>query len=147
MIAEIEEYINSMLSTLDDNENGFFLMYEEAHIDKYCHNNDMELAFKSVIRFNQAIAVFMEYAFYNPDTFVLITADHETGDLFPNSEGVLQFHDTNHSGSNVPVFAYGDGAELFNGQKVENIQIAHTIAHFMGVDDFGDQSEYQYLGK
>lgn len=146
-VVEIEKKINTMLSTLSANEKGFFLMYEEAHIDKHCHLNDMDMTYQSVIRFNQAIAVFMEYAFYNPETFILITADHETGDLFPNSEGVLEFHDTNHTANNVPVFAYGDGAELFNGQKVENIQIAHTIAHFMGVDDFGDQSKFTYLGK
>lgn len=143
----IEKHITDTLDKLDNNEKGFFLMYEEAHIDKHSHNNELDKAFDALVRFNQAIGRFMEYAFYHPDTFVLITADHETGDLFPNSSGVLEYHDTNHTGKNVPVFAYGYGSELFNGQKVENIQIAHTIAHFMGVDNFGDQSEYQYLGK
>lgn len=143
----IERHITDTLSKLEENENGFFLMYEEAHVDKHSHNNELDKAFQALVRFNQAIARFMEYAFYNPNTFILITADHETGDLFPNSDGVLEYHDTNHTGKNVPVFAYGDGAELFDDVKIENIQIAHTIAHFMGVDDFGDQSEYQYLGK
>ena len=143
----IEKHITDMLSTLEKNENGFFLMYEEAHVDKHSHNNELDKAFNALVRFNQAIARFMEYAFYNPNTFILITADHETGDLFPNSQGVLEYHDTNHTGKNVPIFAYGYGSELFDGVKIENIQIAHTIAHFMGVDNFGDQSEYQYLGK
>ncbi|MBQ8413844.1 MAG: alkaline phosphatase [Clostridia bacterium] len=143
----VEKKITDMLSKLSANKKGFFLMYEEAHIDKHSHNNELDKAFDAIVRFNQAIGRFMEFAFYNPDTFILITADHETGDLFPNSEGVLEYHSEDHTGKNVPIFAYGAGSELFNGQKIENIQIAHTIAHFMGVDNFGDQSTYQYLGK
>lgn len=143
----IEKHITDTLSTLSANENGFFLMYEEAHIDKHSHNNELDKVFKAVVRFNQAIARFMEFAFYNPDTFVLITADHETGNLFANEEGVLEFHSSDHTGKNVPIFAYGYGSELFDGMKVENIQIAHTIASFMGDNNFGDQSQYQSLTK
>lgn len=143
----IEDEIVDMLKTLEANEKGFFLMYEEAHIDKHCHNNKLDKAMKAIVRFNQAIARFMEYAFYNPETFVLITADHETGDLYPNEEGVLEYHHDDHTGANVKIFAYGDGAELFDGVEIENVQIAHTIAYFMGVEDFGDQSVYKHLGK
>ncbi len=143
----LENNISETLTALEKNEKGFFLMYEEAHIDKHCHNNDLDNTYQAVMRFNQAIGRFMEYAFYNPDTFILITADHETGDLYPNEEGVFEYHSEDHTANNVPIFAYGDGAALFDGQTVENIQIAHTIAHFMGVDDFGDQSTYTYLGK
>jgi hypothetical protein len=34
-----------------------------------------------------------------------------------------------------------------NDSNIENVQIAHTVASFWGVYDFGDQSEYSYLGK
>ena len=143
----IERHITDTLSKLEQNENGFFIMYEEAHTDKHSHNNNLNLAFQAMVRFNQAIGRFMEYVFYHPDTFILITADHETGDLYPNEEGKLEYHSSQHTGKNVPVFAYGDGAELFDGKTVENIQIAHTIAHFMGDNNFGDQSNFTYLGK
>ena len=144
-IKQIERNISSTLNKLSEDEDGFFLMYEEAHIDKHCHNNDMAKTFLAVIRFNQAIARFMEYAFYNPDTFVLITADHETGSLLPSASGSFAYGSGNHSSHYVPVFAYGDGGELFDGIIVENIQIPQTIASFMGVTDFGDQSKYTYL--
>ena len=142
----IDNYISDTISKIE-NENGFFLMYEEAYIDKKCANNDLQAAFEAVVRFNQAIGYVMEYAFYNPETFVLITADHETGGLAPNEDGVLTFSTTEHTNADVLMFAYGDGAELFDGVNIENIQIAHTIASFMGVYDFGDQSQYSYLGK
>ena len=146
-IVTIEEHITEMLGTLGQNEKGFFLMYEEAHIDKHSHQNDVNSMFQSVVRFNQAIARFMEYAFYNPETFILITADHETGDLYPGASGALTYHSDAHTSKNVPIFAYGMGAELFDGKNVENIQIAHTIASLMGEDNFGDQSKYQRLNK
>ena len=140
-------YINDTLSEISDGEDGFFLMYEEAYIDKHCDDMDITKAFQAMVRFNHAIGKFMEFAFYHPDTFVLITADHETGDLTPNENGVLEFHTTEHTGANVPIFAYGQGAELFDGVEIENIQIAHTIAALMGEENFGDQSVYQSLTK
>ena len=142
----ITNYINETISKVED-EDGFFIMYEEAYIDKHCHDNNLEATFEALIRFNQAIGNFMEYAFYNPDTFVLITADHETGGLAPDENGVLTYSSEDHTSADVPVFAYGWGAELFDGQTVENIQIPMTIASFMGVYYFGDQSEFSYLGK
>ena len=146
-LSVIEEHIEEMLDSLSANEKGFFLMYEEAYIDKRCHNNELDNLYDMVARFNQAIGRFMEFAFYNPDTFVLITADHETGELYPDENGNLAFHFDDHSAANVLVFAYGDGAELFDGVNIENIQIAHTIAAFMGDENFGDQSVYQSLTK
>ena len=143
----IERHITDTLGKLDSDEDGFFLMYEEAHIDKHCHQNDIDDTFLALIRFNQAIARFMEYAFYNPDTFILITADHETGGLRPDESGALAYSTEGHSLDDVPIFAYGDGAQLFDGREVENIQIAHTIAALMGVDNFGDQTEYASLTK
>lgn len=143
----LERYIDDTLEELSDNENGFFLMYEEAYIDKHCDDMDITNTFKAMVRFNQAIGRFMEFTFYNPDTFILITADHETGDLQYDDNGVLEFNTTEHTSQNVPIFAYGMGAELFDGVEIENIQISHTIAALMGYDNHGDQSVYQSLTK
>ncbi len=144
--SSVEKHFTDTLAKVSADPDGFFMMYEEAHIDKHCHDNDMEKTYQAVVRFNQIIGRVMEFAFYNPETFVLITADHETGDLY-EEDGVLKYHSEEHTAKDVPVFAYGMGAELFDGRTVENIQIAHTLASFMGVYDFGDQSEYSYLGK
>lgn len=143
----IEKHVTDALADISSNENGFFMMYEEAYIDKHCDDNDMEKSFDALARFNQVIARVMEFAFYNPETFVLITADHETGGLRPDENGVLSFNTTDHTSADVPVFAYGKGAELFDGENIENIQIAHTIAALMGEENFGNQSEYQSLTK
>ena len=138
-MKNIEKNVTDALDKMSENENGFFLMYEEAYIDKHSSSNDMDKAFLALIRFNQVIARVMEYAFYHPDTLVLITADHETGDLKFNPEtGKLSYHSDDHTSADVPVFAYGTGLSGFDGATVENVQIAKTIAKLMGVEEFGD---------
>ena len=132
----LEKKVNDTLDKLSENENGFFMMYEEAKIDGYCHGNNLDSTFKCVVRFNQVIGIVMEYAFYNPDTFVLITADHETGAL--TKEGsTFKFNSGDHSSANVPIFAYGDGAEFFNDRTCSNITIPKKIASYWGVEKFG----------
>ena len=142
-IKTIEKHITDTLTKVSADEDGFFLMYEEAHTDKHSHNNDIDDAFLAILRFNQAIARFMEYAFYNPDTVVIITADHETGGLRANGD-VLEYTSDDHTAADVPVFAWGMGAEVFAGKTVENVEIAKFFAGEMGVDSFGDPDNSWY---
>ena len=143
---QIEDAVLGVLAQLEQDPEGFFFVYEEAYIDKHSHNNDICWAFLALSRFNQVIGRVMEYAYYHPDTFVLITADHETGGLTPDENGTMQYHTGNHTGADVPVFAWGQGSELFNGQTVENTQIPKTIARMWGMEDFGDPNTEPALG-
>lgn len=131
--TRVEGAVLETLTQLEQDPDGFFMMYEEAYIDKHSHNNDLNATFMALVRFNQVIGTVMEYALYHPDTFVLITADHETGDLHSGT-----FHQGSHSGADVPVFAFGEGSAVFDGVTVENTQIPKTIAKLWGVTDFGD---------
>ena len=145
-VAKICEKVTNNLNTLSKDPDGFFMMYEEAYIDKHCHNNDIDYTFNAVTRFNRVIAVVMEWAFYHPNTFVLITADHETGGL-TDRDGSFEYTTEEHTSANVPVFTYGIGGDLFHNTVMENIQIPMTFASFMGVHDFGDQSNFLPLNK
>ena len=133
----VRDHIENVLSQLEESENGFFLMYEEAHIDKESHDMNVDGACERMVRFNQAIATFMEYAFYHPDTFVVITADHETGGLTFDSDGWPEFTQGSHTDSRVPIFAYGQGAEVFHKFKKNNVIIPRVIAELWGVENFG----------
>ena len=112
-------------------------MYEEGYVDKFSHSNDLESTFSCMVRFNQAIGLFMEYAFYHPDTFLLITADHETGGLMPDESGAYRFNLDGHSSADVPIFAYGQGAEVFRDYYEENNEVPKVIAAMWGVEQFG----------
>ena len=145
-MVNLRTAITDTLAELSKDEDGFFLMYEEAYIDKHCSSLDVEKAYMAMVRFNQAIALFMEYAFYNPQTMVIITADHETGGLHLDEDGKYQFVSEDHTSTNVPVFAYGARAEIFDGKTVENVQIAKTIAALFGVKIEGtDPQNYPAL--
>ena len=136
--SEYQFYITEMLDQVSANENGFFLMYEEGYIDKNSHNMNMEETLLSMGRFNQAIGIFMEYAFYHPDTFLIITADHETGGLCLNSEGKMEFSSSSHTGADVPIFGYGQGAEVFRDYCEQNNEVPKVIAKLWGVENFGN---------
>ena len=136
MRPDFEDHIRSTLATLEENDNGFFLMYEEAYIDKHSHDLEMEKTFHAVIRFNRAIGLFMEYAFYHPDTFLIITADHETCGLNTDGNGNFVYTADYHTALDVPVFAYGQGAEVFHGAHMDNTEIPKVFASLWGVDTF-----------
>ena len=144
-IQTIEKKITDVLDEVGKDRDGFFLMYEEAYIDKHASAGDMDMTFNALVRFNQAIGRFMEYAFYHPDTMVIITADHETGGLSVDESGEWSFTTDEHTSANVPFFAWGGGADVFNGCEIENSQIPKTIARMKGVKNFGDQSAYPAL--
>lgn len=136
---DYETYILNVLEQVESDPDGFFLMYEEGYIDKNCHNNNLNETLLSMGRFNQAIGIFMEYAFYHPDTFLIITADHETGGLMTDSEGKLAFTTSSHTGVDVPIFGYGQGAEIFNNYSEQNNEVPKVIAALWGIEDFADQ--------
>ena len=139
-VYTLEQRIASTLNRLNQNEKGFFMMYEEAYIDKHSHDLKVEDTARAVLRFNQAIACFMEFAFYHPDTFILITADHETGGLYVMDEQ-FKYNSGGHTGRDVPVYAYGWGAEVFDGATVENVQIPKTIVSLWGESLAADTDE------
>ena len=135
-----QDHVTDMLSRLEADENGFLLMYEEGHIDKYSHKYDLQGTFDCMVRFNQVIGVCMEYAFYHPDTFLLITADHETGGLTPDGTGHYSYTAEAHSNVDVPICAYGQGAEAFDGYCQENSEVPKIIAALWGIEGFGDNN-------
>ncbi len=154
--------VKAGMSKLVNDPDGFFVMYEEAYIDKLSHAlqeegnpnaTTTEDIFRAMYRFNQHIAYFMEFAMYNPDTFVLITADHETAGLDenwnPTQFNVAPETGNDHSLQDVPVYVYGQGGEVFHGVTAENTSIGRTFAHIMtdgNANDFGDPQYPILLG-
>ena len=103
---------------------GFFLMVESAIIDGYGHNNDAEGMVEEMHEFDQTLKALIAYVNSHPNTLLVVTADHETGGTsvtykshpINEPEGLqLGFSTKGHSGTIVPIFAYGAGAEHFAG--------------------------------
>jgi alkaline phosphatase len=73
----LDEMTDKALQVLSRNPNGFVLMVEAASIDKQAHNMDTERWILETIEFDRAIDRCRRFAQLNPDTLVIITADHE----------------------------------------------------------------------
>ncbi len=73
----LEEMTDKALNVLKNNAQGFVLMVEAASIDKQAHAMDTERWLLDTVEFDKAIGVAKAFAQANPDTLVIITADHE----------------------------------------------------------------------
>lgn len=121
-------------------KDGLFLMVEGSLIDYACHDHLFDLMLGEMRDFDNAVKVAYDYADANPGTLVIVTGDHETGGLtiipsgsdYTSADEGVEFHFSthNHSGTFIPVFAYGTGAENFSG-VMENTEIALRIKELM----------------
>lgn len=76
----LDEMTDKAIKVLaNNNSNGFFLMVEGASIDKQAHLMDSDRWIEETIEFDRAIKVAQDFAKLNPDTLVIVTADHECG--------------------------------------------------------------------
>ena len=74
----LEEMTGAALQVLGrDNPNGFILLVEGASIDKQSHNMDTERWILDTIEFDKSVGVARRFAEKNPDTLIIVTADHE----------------------------------------------------------------------
>ena len=116
-----EKFTQKAIDVLKQNENGFFVMIEGSQIDWGGHQNDIRDVINETLDLDKAIGKALEYAVNDGNTLIVVTADHETGGLSVlggNPEkGIVNgvFSTEDHSAVMVPVFAYGPGAEVFNG--------------------------------
>ena len=131
---------------LDDDEDGFFLMVEGAHIDKHSHNNDHENMLIAAYEFDQACKVVLEYAEEKGDTLVIITADHETGAISLEDDGAFKYNSGSHSGVDVPLAVYGSDTFVADGEAIKNKEVSRRLALAMGAgnDEFPKAVAVEY---
>ncbi len=116
------------INILNNNRKGFFLMVEGSQIDWGGHANNTDLVAAEMIDLDKAIGKALEFAEKDRNTLVIVTADHETGGMaitggdYQKGTLTAKFATTDHTGVMVPVFAWGPGAELFQGIQ-ENTDI------------------------
>ena len=112
----VAEMTSKSIELLSDDPEGFFLMVEGGRIDHASHDNNFDVTMREMFAFDEAVMVTLEYASTRNDTLVLVTADHETGGLMIvggyDSTGIsYKWISDDHTGSMVPVYAYGPRAE------------------------------------
>lgn len=136
------------LEYLSQDPDGFVVMIEQAHIDKYCHSSDankFENVCKSVSSLNKTVEAVMEWVGDRTDTLVLVTADHETGGLqisekagkfdneyvFGDTTVYYTFRGTNHTGSNVALYVYGVTADFTKSSLYKKKALKNTGIYYL----------------
>ncbi len=144
----IEKMTKEAIDILDDDEDGFFLMVEGAHIDKYSHGQDIDNAVKQLQEFDKAIAYALEYAERDGSTLVVITADHETGSVsYDPAQGGYYCATGSHSNSNVPLLVSDAEAGFNNGEAIKNKRVSVQLALCLGAEKGAFPACAPVLGK
>ena len=77
----LAEMTAKTLEVLAKNSKGFFVMVEGGRIDHAAHRNDAAATIRDTLAFDDAVGVVVEFQRQNPDTLIIVTADHETGGM------------------------------------------------------------------
>lgn len=141
--VSLQDLTRAAITTLSRNPRGFFLMIEEAAIDRMGHRNLGPLAIKAVHELDRAVRVAREFAEEDGETLVIVTADHECGglvlDRYPDGpfEGdlamLLRWATTGHTEADVPLTAMGPHASRLSGHH-ENTEVFTAMVEAMGLD-------------
>lgn len=128
-----------------DNDKGFFLMVEGAHIDKNSHGNNKEGMMKSLLEFDKAVETAVEFAKADGNTIVIVTADHETGGITYNEESKeYEYTSDGHTGANVPLRLYGCDELVKDGSAVKNTEVAKLIAKKLGYTGMFPSAKFNF---
>ena len=123
------ERIQMILQSADFKQ--FHIKIQKEEINKHTAN--------TVDRFNDSIEYATQFALMHPSTALIVTADHETGNLVESSfhKAGFTFRTDEHTNKDVSIFALGAGTEIFNGATVENVELAKFVASVYSNESFG----------
>jgi alkaline phosphatase len=106
----LDEMAAKALEILKQNKNGFVAMIEGGSIDKQSHLMDSDRMVLDAIEFDRAIEVCRQFALANPDTLVIVTADHECG-----GANIIGASRVTHANLVARAASGGGAAQLRNG--------------------------------
>jgi alkaline phosphatase len=117
----LSQMTEAALRLLARGPKGFFLMVEGGTIDWAGHDNVIQWNVFETIEFAKAFQAVLNWAKGRADTLIIVTADHECGGLKVVESGgkdsfpEVTWSSRGHTAVNVPVYAWGLGAERLEG--------------------------------
>ena len=132
-LPTLAEMSKVALQILLKNKNGFFLMIEGGKIDWACHSNDIATAVAEISEFNDAVETVVEILKNEPDSLIIVTADHETGGLSLSS-GEYRFFPEKVGQQKISAAQI---AKLLKDKTKEEIKT--KFFEFTGINDLTDE--------
>lgn len=77
-VPDLSSMTLKALDVLSKDDDGFFLMVEAAKIDWALHWQDAGAVMHEMLNFDENLAFLYKYAYKNPDTLLIVMADHDT---------------------------------------------------------------------
>lgn len=108
-------------------DGGFFAMIENTCTDGWGHSGNQDTKVQGMMNevqcFDEGVAIAVKYVLEHPDTLLVISADHETGgfelrDGWATDFTKIKSTTTGHSSQNVPLYAFGAGAQNFSAEAI-----------------------------
>ncbi len=131
--------VETALNVLKSGSKGFFLMVGDMYVDRASHNGRLELLCDETKDLDRAIGKALDFAERDGQTLVLVVGSPEASGMSivggNMAEGTVEAKWSmpgmaNHSGTQVPMFAYGPGAEQFMG-VMENIEVFTIVKQML----------------
>jgi alkaline phosphatase len=131
-----------------ENDNGYFLLVEASQVDWAGHANDIGSAMAEMHDLAQTIEYLRSYVEENPDTLVILTADHSTGGLTIGANGdYLWFPEylrNLNASAETMAKALGeqDDAGQYMAQTLGFELNSEELAHFADVASLDEDARY-----
>ncbi len=133
----LSELTRVALKILSQNPKGFILLVEGSQIDWGGHDNLPTKIINEMVDFDDAIGTGLDYYNNNPNTLIVVTADHETGGFAIHGGSIAEqkvdstnFTWTHHTATMVPIFSKGPGKNAFSG-IIDNTDIGKTLKDYI----------------
>ncbi len=138
----LADMTDAALDRLEDDPEGFFLMIEGARIDHASHSNLSGVHLETAALDDAVVRVLTRAeAWGDRDVTIIVTADHECGGISVGTTGVAgELPETrwrlgDHTNADVPVYGWGEAAEVLAGQRLDNLWIHAVLAAALDADD------------
>jgi alkaline phosphatase len=152
----LAEVTTLAINRLSKDQDGFLLMIEQAHIDKYSHDKNFEGTAEKANSLNDTVNAALAFAEGRDDTVIIVTADHETcglkvsasSDEFGSKSKTVSGADISytykngyHTDTPVPFYLYGydqdfSAFETFaDASLIKNNEIAKLIFTLIKVEN------------
>lgn len=76
---DLTDMTKKAVETLSKNKKGFFLMVEAGEVDWAAHTNDAATTLREMLEAEETLAYLKDWTDKNPNTLLIVTADHDTG--------------------------------------------------------------------
>ncbi|MCP3960480.1 MAG: alkaline phosphatase [bacterium] len=132
----LPEMVAEALARLSSDERPFLMLLESEEPDSASHDNDLDRLLRGMKAIEAALSEVLDFSRVDGQTLVILVSDHETGGLAltisDNTNRNLKalWASKDHTGTVVPVMAYGPGAEHFAGTHT-TAQLGQLLAQLL----------------